>query len=731
MDHSVNMTLYVTKEKIRTPLPLFVYSSSGEKIDYTFEVPIKIIEDIANNELKCNICSKVIHNTLTITPCLHRFCSDCLKCHLKVINECPTCSITLTSRRQSRPEVRLDGLIHAISKSLTKKNKEARSLEGIKGDTDLIQGSETFRKKRHVNGERKQQDDDTKPGFTFNERPYKQETNGTSSPPKRQKASRFDNLSKTNESFAEIEAANNVDTADISDFCGADTYIDFESDRLFVDDDEDNNEDKAKHNSPNTIDHHFPVEDSKIITEENIFAHVTSLETKDSVLQSHEKKELKDEEKDAENDDVKSISCGSDHQTPNNDHSTTITISSPDRACWHTLSQFVQSGCYLHCIYHCVMDRNILDRTESIIKRMNRDKIVDKIHCMMYPDLCFYPQHCSVVYMHDNISKVKHYAVTGKLFRDLVAKALRHDPLFSSSEVVNYFLHVLRLRSSKQYAQYQQWQQSQQEGTKPASIITSKASSSSSSSRRRRILLLDCPVIEEVNKEIKQHVVSDRNYPIVHYPLISNLMLKQSFLAHYGHEKLTVQTFRENISSLIIPYYFYIGSKKIWVSIEISAFYDNIQVINYAELEDYSHLIPGIKAKNAIDFLQLDLKLTGWISTQLFSQCTGEGEGARLSSSFLDDVLLGGRKVSFQKFLRVVNVPAGLGRCIYSGERLIAYYDLKTFLPPKAFSKLSSSSSSAASSTKVGYDQVMGSYIKKLVQFLINPLEYFAFEHAK
>lgn len=86
-----------------------------------------------NIELQCPICLGVLHNTMTVMECLHRFCSGCISKSLRLgKKECPTCRVHCSSRRHLRPDPNFDGLIAQIYPNLDEfEAKEDRLIEQI------------------------------------------------------------------------------------------------------------------------------------------------------------------------------------------------------------------------------------------------------------------------------------------------------------------------------------------------------------------------------------------------------------------------------------------------------------------------------------------------------------------------------------------------------------------------------------------------------------------------
>ena len=65
----------------------------------TVRLPKKIID----SDLTCAICMNVICEAMTITDCLHRFCSDCISQSLRLSKrECPSCRTPVTRHQLVR-----------------------------------------------------------------------------------------------------------------------------------------------------------------------------------------------------------------------------------------------------------------------------------------------------------------------------------------------------------------------------------------------------------------------------------------------------------------------------------------------------------------------------------------------------------------------------------------------------------------------------------------------------
>jgi len=86
-----------------------------------------------NIELTCPICLGILHNTMTVMECLHRFCSGCISKSLRLgKKECPTCRVKCSSRRHLRADPNFDGIIAQIYPDLDEfEAKEESMIEQI------------------------------------------------------------------------------------------------------------------------------------------------------------------------------------------------------------------------------------------------------------------------------------------------------------------------------------------------------------------------------------------------------------------------------------------------------------------------------------------------------------------------------------------------------------------------------------------------------------------------
>ncbi|PRP74191.1 e3 ubiquitin-protein ligase RING2-like [Planoprotostelium fungivorum] len=98
-----------------------------------------------NVEITCPICLGILHDTMTVMECLHRFCSECIEKCLRTgltnlrRKECPACRVKCTSRRHLRRDTNFDGIIAAVYPHLD--DYEAKQEEEIDRITKDIMGA--------------------------------------------------------------------------------------------------------------------------------------------------------------------------------------------------------------------------------------------------------------------------------------------------------------------------------------------------------------------------------------------------------------------------------------------------------------------------------------------------------------------------------------------------------------------------------------------------------------
>eukprot|EP01119_Soliformovum_irregulare_P022179 TRINITY_DN7534_c0_g1_i3.p1 TRINITY_DN7534_c0_g1~~TRINITY_DN7534_c0_g1_i3.p1 ORF type:complete len:190 (+),score=10.14 TRINITY_DN7534_c0_g1_i3:29-598(+) len=118
-DPNTGLTSYELERIPRTPIT----------DDSTTTIQVRTL----NVELTCAVCLGILHNTLTVMECLHRFCSGCITKSLRLgKKECPTCRVKCTSRRHLRPDPNFDAIISQIYPNLEEfEAKEETLIEQI------------------------------------------------------------------------------------------------------------------------------------------------------------------------------------------------------------------------------------------------------------------------------------------------------------------------------------------------------------------------------------------------------------------------------------------------------------------------------------------------------------------------------------------------------------------------------------------------------------------------
>ena len=80
-------------------------------------IPMRLL----NAELTCAVCLGIIRDCTSVTMCLHRFCSTCIKDSLRLgRKECPQCRISCPSKRNLRPDPVFDSIIASIYPDIEK-----------------------------------------------------------------------------------------------------------------------------------------------------------------------------------------------------------------------------------------------------------------------------------------------------------------------------------------------------------------------------------------------------------------------------------------------------------------------------------------------------------------------------------------------------------------------------------------------------------------------------------
>lgn len=99
-----------------------------------------------NQFITCPVCLAIIHKTMTVMECLHRFCESCIeKCLRMGRKECPTCRIKCSSRRSLRADPNFDALIHKLYPDLEEyRSKRERDILNFTDSLDLQPLQESF-----------------------------------------------------------------------------------------------------------------------------------------------------------------------------------------------------------------------------------------------------------------------------------------------------------------------------------------------------------------------------------------------------------------------------------------------------------------------------------------------------------------------------------------------------------------------------------------------------------
>lgn len=91
-----------------------------------------------NMELTCPVCLGILHNTMIVMECLHRFCGECIQKCLRVgRKECPSCRIHIPSRRALRPDTNFDSIIAKVYPNLDEyEQHEEKMIEDFNRNRD-------------------------------------------------------------------------------------------------------------------------------------------------------------------------------------------------------------------------------------------------------------------------------------------------------------------------------------------------------------------------------------------------------------------------------------------------------------------------------------------------------------------------------------------------------------------------------------------------------------------
>jgi E3 ubiquitin-protein ligase CHFR len=89
--------------------------------------PEKTERDINNNDkmidsLNCSICSEIMHECISLQPCLHSYCSGCYSEWMEKSDECPIC-------RKKVDRISKNHLINNLIQSYLKENPQYKRSE--------------------------------------------------------------------------------------------------------------------------------------------------------------------------------------------------------------------------------------------------------------------------------------------------------------------------------------------------------------------------------------------------------------------------------------------------------------------------------------------------------------------------------------------------------------------------------------------------------------------------
>jgi hypothetical protein len=123
-----------------------------------------------SKELQCPICLQLLNKTLTAMECLHRFCSECVNCSLRLgKKECPVCRMPCATRRSLRPDTVFDELIlnmygdvDIFQKNLTQILKETMNnqeafqrlcTDGLRRQKEILKSENVKKKKPEIHNQ--------------------------------------------------------------------------------------------------------------------------------------------------------------------------------------------------------------------------------------------------------------------------------------------------------------------------------------------------------------------------------------------------------------------------------------------------------------------------------------------------------------------------------------------------------------------------------------------------
>jgi E3 ubiquitin-protein ligase CHFR len=80
--------------------------------------------------MKCSICFEIMHDPVTLMPCLHNFCGGCISGWVRLHKDCPHCRLKISDLKKN---VMLNQMIAIFSQA---NPEEKRSNEDIKDIDD-------------------------------------------------------------------------------------------------------------------------------------------------------------------------------------------------------------------------------------------------------------------------------------------------------------------------------------------------------------------------------------------------------------------------------------------------------------------------------------------------------------------------------------------------------------------------------------------------------------------
>jgi E3 ubiquitin-protein ligase CHFR len=86
------------------------------------------VDKSISDEMTCGICIEVIHECVTLMPCLHNFCGGCFSDWMKRSQQCPKCRDPVSEARRN---VTLNNIIDAYLKSHPEEKRDAAELKRL------------------------------------------------------------------------------------------------------------------------------------------------------------------------------------------------------------------------------------------------------------------------------------------------------------------------------------------------------------------------------------------------------------------------------------------------------------------------------------------------------------------------------------------------------------------------------------------------------------------------